>query len=117
MSKEGSDVWMPRFGEESRAYCDGFVDAFLLHHPHLAIRIVRVQDGRVVRFADAVKTASVGLVAGFPTAAQYIDAAVAMLHKAVGVLSSRRTASDATDDKVGILWSWIEASKNIREGL
>jgi len=113
----GDQKWVPRFGEESRAYCDGFVDAYALNRPHLAVRIVRVHDAHVVRIVDAIETASIGQVAGFPTAAQYIDAGVDMLKKAAATLRRDRTLDSATDDRVGLIEEWIESTKYVREGL
>lgn len=61
--------------DTSLHYLQGYLDAYALHSPRLAARIVRTKDGRVMREVPASSQPQIGMVAGYPTAGQCIDAA------------------------------------------
>ena len=70
-----SDRWVRVRGEVPKTYGEGF----LAHHreapgPRCGMRLVR-SDGRVVDEVPANEEASIGMVAGWPTAMQYLRAA------------------------------------------
>lgn len=59
---------------DSLNYCQGFLDARKDYGPRLAFRIVR-SDGRVIEEIKESADVFIGQVAGWPTSAQYHNAA------------------------------------------
>lgn len=56
-------------------FCRGFLQARLeLPLPHVAMRLVRHKDGKVLHTADAQLEVSAGMVAGYPTGEQQLGA-------------------------------------------
>lgn len=74
-AQDESGTWFRLFGEVGLEYGRGY-----LGHsrespgPRLALRIVR-SDGRIMEETSALSEASIGMVAGWPTAEQYRRAA------------------------------------------
>lgn len=69
------EKWVAVSREMPKTYGDGY----LAHHrgapgPRCAMRLVR-SDGRIVAEVPALEEAGIGIVAGGPTAAQYLQAA------------------------------------------
>lgn len=59
----------------SRHYCDGWLDARRSWVPRPESRVVRLSDGKVMLHHGANDAAPIGMVAGFPSAEQYIRGA------------------------------------------
>lgn len=80
--QDESGTWFKTFGEVGLEYGRGY-----LRHsqespgPRLALRLVR-SDGRVMCETNALSEASIGMVAGWPTAEQYRRAAERCLRAA-----------------------------------
>jgi hypothetical protein len=91
MSKGPSHTYhleCPCFGEwnrfkrdQTRSYCDGYLDAMQGQLPRIELRMVR-SDGKVIRTVEAHDDVGVGMIAGWPTAEQYEAAAEKALEKA-----------------------------------
>lgn len=63
--------WVEIIGHETRGFCDGFVLAHRYQPaPRLAVRAIR-KDGHVAEVSPAHEGVSLGMIAGFPSAAQY----------------------------------------------
>lgn len=71
----------------SRQYCRGYLHAMLDYSPRNAFRIVR-EDGRVLEESVAQEDVGIGMVASWPTPAQYEAAAKRALDRAAAI---RRT--------------------------
>jgi hypothetical protein len=91
-------AWETIIADESRDFCLGYLAAHRLHPgPSLAARVVR-SDGHVLDTAPADERASLGMVAGFPSAEQYERAAdlalaaAAEIHKRVRRAEARRAS-------------------------
>lgn len=83
-------TWVPLFGEVGLEYGRGY----LQHQreapgPRLALRLVR-QDGRVMDETSALTEAGIGMIAGWPTAEQYRNAAQRCLLKAEEIEARER---------------------------
>lgn len=63
-------------------YCQGYLDAKCEEAPRLAMRIINLTTGRVLRTKPAKLELNIGQIAGFPTAEQYEVAADEALKKA-----------------------------------
>lgn len=61
--------------DTSLRYLEGYADAYTERSPRLALRIVRAKDGRVMREVPASSAPQIGMIAGYPTAGQCINAA------------------------------------------
>lgn len=70
-----------KFKDGGLQYLQGYLDAHKDHSPRLAYRLMR-SDGRVMEEVAAREDVSIGMVAGWPTAAQYERAAERALEKA-----------------------------------
>lgn len=75
--------WMKIFSA-SMHYLQGFLDARRDYAPRLAYRILR-SDGKVIEQIDAREDVSVGMIAGWPTAAQYERAAERAMERAKAI--------------------------------
>jgi hypothetical protein len=82
---EWLEGWRPIIDAETRDFCRGYV-ASHRHHPgpRVTVRTVR-SDGMVFDCAPGEERASLGMVAGFPTAEQYERAAERALASAAEV--------------------------------
>lgn len=63
-------------------YCHGYLDARKAEGPRVAMRIVNLHTGRVLRAMPAKLELNIGQIAGFPTPEQYEAAADEALKKA-----------------------------------
>lgn len=70
--------------EGSLQYLQGYLDARKDASPRLAYRLMR-SDGKVMEEVAAREDVSIGMVAGWPTAAQYERAAERALEKAKAI--------------------------------
>ena len=78
----GADVWRPILADETRDFCLGYLARVRQEPgPKCAMRVVR-SDGKPIDESGAVDRASLGMVAGWPTAEQYERAAAVALEKA-----------------------------------
>ena len=99
---EWSGRWRPIISPETRDYCLGYLAAHRQHPgPRLAVRVTR-SDGKVMDSSSAEDRASLGMVAGFPTAEQYERAAERALESAreIRARTERREASRAERAKL-----------------
>ena len=86
--------WRPIIDAETRDFCLGYLASHRQHPgPRVAVRVVR-SDGNVLDTASAEERASLGMVAGFPSAAQYERAAERALASAA-VIRERERAAEA----------------------
>jgi len=80
--------------EGQRGYCMGYIDALrTVHSPKLAYRALDGK-GREIAGLAANDECSIGMVAGFPTAAQYEEAAASALRTAA-VIKARTARHEA----------------------
>jgi len=77
------DKWL-KILQGSLQYCQGFLDARKDYAPRNAYRLMR-SDGRVMEEVPAREDVSIGMVAGWPTAAQYETAANKALERAKAI--------------------------------
>jgi hypothetical protein len=76
-----ADGWIAIVSGSSH-YCRGYIDARRESRLRAAHRLRRVRDGRIVEELPALPDAPIGMVAGWPTQRQQIDAAVTVLQRA-----------------------------------
>jgi hypothetical protein len=83
---------------ETRDFCLGYFTHAKYDHPRNALRIMR-SDGKVIQEMEADAEVSVGMIASFPTAAQYEYAAKIALEKAERIrkLESKRNENNLPD--------------------
>ena len=68
---ERGDVWRVIIDAETRDFCLGYIASHRQHpSPRVSVRLVR-SDGKVLDTSVGEERASLGMVAGFPTAEQY----------------------------------------------
>ena len=73
-------------------FCKGYLYAMLYTAPRNAYRITRA-DGRVVGELEAREDVNIGMIAGWPTAAQYEHAAAMALAKAARIRHCEHAAA------------------------
>ena len=69
----------------TRQFAQGVLWATQHDAPRLAYRVVRMEDGKVTDERPANDEVSVGMIAGFPTAGQYEQAAKQALARAAAI--------------------------------
>lgn len=72
--------WTP-IVTDSRSFCQGWFLARRDDGPRRAYRVVRCADGKVIEESAAREAPGLGMVAGWPTGAQMIRAAVRVLER------------------------------------
>lgn len=77
------DEWV-EFRSGSMGYCQGYLDAMRGQAPRLSMRMVR-SDGRIMDEVDAFDDVNIGMIAGWPTAEQYENAAERALERATKI--------------------------------
>lgn len=76
---------------ESRAYCLGYMEAYTSSpSPRFAVRVTK-SSGAVIDARPAATEVGVGMVAGWPTAAQY-DAAAKRAMETAAIIRAREAA-------------------------
>lgn len=75
------DDWVSFVKGRTKSYCDGYLDALEGQLPRQNLRMVR-SDGKIVREIEAYSDVGIGMVAGWPTAEQYENAAEKALERA-----------------------------------
>lgn len=85
--------------EDTRAYCMGYLEGRRdIKPPRLAMRVIDVVANHVVALLNEDSTVSIGAVAGFPTARQYMNAATEAMAKARVLQEQERPAGHRAPD-------------------
>lgn len=77
------EKWVKLF-TDTRDFCAGYLTHAQYDHPRNALRIIR-SDGKVMHELKADDEVSVGMIASYPTPAQYEHAAKIALEKAAWI--------------------------------
>jgi hypothetical protein len=77
------DYWVKAV-EGSLQFCRGYMYAKSDYAPRLAHRLVR-SDGKIVEEFSANEDVSIGMIAGWPTAEQYVRAAARAMARAEAI--------------------------------
>ena len=97
------DGWIPLIRNDSRRYCEGYLARAAEVSPRHALRVRRVSDGAVVAQAPASDDPDVGMVLGYPSDAQCIQAAIKALRSA-----GRARRGDAPDPRIAAALAVLE---------
>jgi polyhydroxyalkanoate synthesis regulator phasin len=72
---QGKPTWV-KVVTDRLEYCRGYLHCLKEMRPHPAYRLVRTKDGKIMEQCEEVTNISIGMIAGWPTGAQVINAVI-----------------------------------------